>query len=302
MDLCHPRNPLAHTPRLRRRDLGTALAGSAAALALPTVLAGEPAAAAPPSDTVRLLSVVALQTGGLLAELIATFQAAHPYQVTVSFGEADDLYARARAGEADLVTTHLGVGALPDAVGDRTVRWPQLVLTTAHVFVAHRSDPAGIAGTADPVEAFRRIAMARAPFVRNDADVPAHVTDVLREAIGRPDETGWYLDTGLSGAAAAREAARLGGYTLWGLHPFLGLQQQEQLALRPVLYRDPIMHRAIASVVVNPGRGRRVNLPGALALQRFLTAPATQAQLLGFRHPLFDQPIFWPAAHHNDHG
>jgi hypothetical protein len=37
-------------------------------------------------------------------------------------------------------------------------------------------------------------------------------------------------------------------------------------------------------------------------LQRFLTSPATQAQILAFRRPAFDQPIFWPAAHHNDHG
>jgi tungstate transport system substrate-binding protein len=291
------------TPRLRRRDLGTALAGTAAAVALPaTILAGEPAAAHPPTGTVRWLSVVALQTGGLLADLVATFQASHPYQVAVSFGEADELYARARAGEADLVTTHQGVGALPDFVRDRAGQWPQLVLTTAHTFVAHTSDPAGIRAATDPVEAFARIAAARAPFVRNAADVPAHLTDVLLEATGRPDPTGWYVDAGLQGAAAAREAARLGGYTIWGLHPFLGLQQQEQLPLRPVLYRDPIMHRVIASVVVNPARGRPANRPGALALQRFLTAPATQARLLTFRHPALDQPIFWPAAHHNDHG
>lgn len=293
------------TPRLRRRDLGAALAGTTAAVVLPAVFHSEPAAAHPDhpdNGIVRLASVVALQTGGLLNQLIASFQAAHPYQVTVFFGETDDLYARARAGEADLVTTHLGVGALPDFVRDRAGRWPRLVLTTGHVFAAHTSDPAGIREATDPVDAFARIAAARAPFVRNDADVPAHVTDVLREAAGRPDETGWYLDTGLTGPAAAREAARLGGYTIWGLHPLLGLQQQEQLPLRPVLYPDSMMQRVVASVVVNPSHQRRVNVAGASALQEFLTAPATQARIRAFRHPALDQPIFWPAAHHNDHG
>jgi hypothetical protein len=96
-------------------------------------------------------------------------------------------------------------------------------------------------------------------------------------------------------------AAQLGGYTLWGLHPFLALQQQQPTGMRAVLFGDSLLQRGVASVVVQPGPERPVNIAGALALERFLLTPDTQGRIRRFRHPQFDLPIFWPAAHHNAH-
>ena len=39
---------------------------------------------------------------------------------------------------------------------------------------------------------------------------------------------------------------------------------------------------------------------GALALQEYLTQPATQAQIRSFRLPGIDEPVFWPAGNQND--
>jgi tungstate transport system substrate-binding protein len=289
--------------RLRRRELGLAVAGTAAA-ALPAGLTGEPAAAATGArhhgHTVRLATIPAVQTGGLLNQLLAGFQAQSSYQVVTSVGQVADLYQRARDGQADLVVSHLGVPELAELVDDGIGRWPRLVLGTAFAYVVPPADPAGVRTAAGAVDAFRRIAQAQAPFVVNDLDNPRFLTDTLWHAAGQPDREGWYLDLQVSGPAAVRAASQRGGYTLWGLHPFLALQEQQPTDMRAVPFDDPLLRRVVASVVVRPGRGRWVNAPGALALEEFLLTPRTQGEIHRFRHPRFPTvPIFAPAAHHN---
>jgi tungstate transport system substrate-binding protein len=283
---------------LRRRDLGLIAAGAAAAVALPAAVAPTPAAAHP-TGPVRFGTVGAVQTAGLLSQLVADFQAGSPHQVELSTGNTTDLYGRARAGELDLVATHLGVAELAEFVSDGAGRWPRIALATAFAFVAAPADPAGIRSAGDAVDAFERIAQTQSPFVVNNLDSPRSVTDILWQAAGQPDQGGWFLDPGLSGPAAVQAAAQLGGYTIWGLHPFLALQQQQPTGMQAVLFGDSLLQRAVATVVVRPGPGRRVNLPGALALEQFLLSPQTQGRIRRFRHPQFDLPIFWPAAHHN---
>ena len=302
----HVTRPPAPAPGLRRRDL-MAVAGVAAAAALPAVTAAAPAAAgttttaAPDLSTVRLGTVGATQTGGLLNQLLAGFQAQGPFQVAVTVGNAADLYGQARAGGLDIVTTHLGVNELADFVTDGVGRWPQAVLATAFAFIAPPGDPAGIRTAGDAVDAFGRIAQTASAFVVNDLGNPRFVIETLWHAAGEPDRTGWYIDNGLGGPAAVQAASQLGGYTLWGLHPFLAFQQQQPTGMRAVLFGDSLLQRVVAATVVRPGDGRMVNVPGANALQEYLLTPDTQGRIRRFRHPQFDLPIFWSAAHHNAH-
>jgi tungstate transport system substrate-binding protein len=288
---------------LTRRDLGLAVAGAAVAAVASPVLAGAAAETVATTsggkDTVRLGSVGATRTAGFLDGLIARFQDESPYQVVLTAANAADLYAQAREGLFDIVTTHLGVDALPEFVEDRVGRFPQVVFATVLAYVAAPADPAGILGASDAVDAFERIAETRSPFVVNNLDNPRFVSETLWHAAGQPDRTGWYLDNGLAAAAAVQAAAQRGGYTLWGLHAFLTLQQQNPVNMRAVLFGDSLLQQPVASVVVQPGKGRKVNLPGALALQRFLLTPEIQGEVRHFRHPQFALPVFWPVAHYN---
>jgi tungstate transport system substrate-binding protein len=289
---------------LTRRDLGLVLAGVAAAAVVPPVLAGTDAAATGETagggkDIVRLGTVVATRTAGFLDSLIARFQDQSPYQVVLTVGNAADLDAQAREGLLDILAIHFGVDELPALVQDRVGRWPQGVFATVTAYIAAPGDPAGILSASDAVDAFERIAQTRAPFVVNNLENPKVVAETLWQAAGQPDQTGWYIDNGLSGAAAVQAASQRGGYTLWGLHPFLTLQQQNPVNMRAVLFSDSLLQQPVVSVVVQPGKGRTVNLPGALALQQFLLTPQIQGVVRRFRHPQLALPIFWPIAHYN---
>lgn len=294
-------NPRSSLQRRNVLRVGPAILVAVLALLMPNVVSARQnagAATAAEDPPIRVLTVGAATTGGLLDQLVAGFEAQTGRDVTVAIG-GQNIFDQARAGQADLVLAHWGFTELENFVSEGSGRWPATVLSNTVVFLVPHNDPANVRGAADPVEALRRIAKRELPFVVNELGETRYISDALWNAIGRPDKGEWFLEPGLSGPAAVREAERRGGYTLWGLHPFLMLRQQQGSSLRPVIHNDSLMQRIIASVVViqPPDTG---NEAGALALEEYLTDPATQGQIRAFRLPEFSQPIFWPAANNND--
>lgn len=280
-----------------RRRAGVVAVTSVLVLALGANPAA-PGAGPVDEGTVRLLTIGATRTGGFLDGLVADFEAASGYDVVVT-NAGPDIFDQAGGGAADVVMVHLGFTPLQDFVSAGRGEWPATVFSNSVAFLVPPDDPAGVRDAADPVEAFARIAQQQEPFVVNDLGETRYITDTLRHAAGDPDPGEWLIDLGQSGVPAVREAERRGGYTLWGLHPFLQLRQQQGVELEPVLYDDSLLQRIIATVVVRRPPGR-VNREGARALQSHLTEPATQAAVRAFRLPGIDGPVFWPAANQND--
>ncbi|MGI8825064.1 MAG: hypothetical protein ACR2JC_05355 [Chloroflexota bacterium] len=174
-----------------------------------------------------------------------------------------------------------------------------MVLFNSIALIISTRDPAQVAQLADPLEAFRRIATTRSPFIVNGIPELVYLADILWNAAGRPNKAGWYSHPGLTKGAAMQAASARGGYSLWGVTPFLIAQKKSRWALRPVLYGEEMFHRIMVSVVVNPDRFPHANVKGALAFQRYLLEPATQERILDFRYPGIAQPLFWPAGRNN---
>ena len=70
--------------------------------------------------------------------------------------------------------------------------------------------------------------------------------------------------------------------------------------LEPLVVGDPLFQRIMVSIVVDSKKVPGVNADGARAFERYLLAPATQAQVRTFRYPDFDQQAWWPAGRHNN--
>ncbi|MQA83681.1 MAG: hypothetical protein GEV03_03355 [Streptosporangiales bacterium] len=279
------------------------LVAVAAGLVLNVTPATRDAEAAPPQQqpVVRLAAVNALQFGGLGNQLVADFEQRTGYRVTVFIGTAGEVFAQAGAGDADIVMTHWGFTELENFVSEGRGKWPKMIFSNSTgTFIIPPNDPAGVRDVTDPVQAFERIAESESPFVVNDIGQIRYTTDTLWNAAGRPDREGWYLDLGLSGPAAMQEAAGRGGYTIWGLQPFLGMQGSlpEPLPLEPVVFQDSMLQRSISSVVVNRPLSR--NVRGALAFERYLLELATQARIRAVSVPNVEGPVMWPAGNQND--
>lgn len=248
-------------------------------------------------STVRLAIVFTPEDSGLLGALLPEFEKQTGYSVHVE--SLDDVYSVAREGGADLVISHYGHHQIEDFLTEGLGLWPRPVFANQTSLIGVSSDPAGIRGLKDAVEAFRRIAVSRSPFIVNNGESEKYLGEVLWEAAGRPDQEGWYIDEGLQGRAVAEEADRLGGYTVWGLVPFLVFQGQTGIDLEALSVADPLLQRMMVSVVVNPDRIPGVNVGGARALERYLVSQPTQARIRAFRYPGFPHQMWWPAGRSN---
>jgi tungstate transport system substrate-binding protein len=246
----------------------------------------------PPVDTtvLRVASVPTAVEGDLLPALLRDF----PTRVELSAGP--DVYAAARAGRADLVVSHYGHHDCEQFVLDGLGEWPRTVFSNQMALVGPPADPARIRGLTDAAEAFERIAATKSPFVVNDLDGVRYLTEILWQCIGRPARDGWFIDQRHQRDDAMAVAARLGGYSLWGLTPFLRSHRQRPVPLEPLVLADPLLQRLLVAVVVRvPG----CNQDGARALQAHLLAPATQARIRATRYPT-DEHVCWvPAGRHN---
>jgi tungstate transport system substrate-binding protein len=249
------------------------------------------------TSLVRLSSVVTPQDGGLYDDLLPDFERETGYQVELTTGE--EVYGPARNGQADVVLSHFGHEDAQTFVQDGLGQWPQTVFFNQHTLLGPPSDPVRVQDLTDLVEAFRRIAQTRSPFVVNNTEGIKYLTDILWEAAGSPAKGEWYSDQGLRGQDAIAKAAQQGGYVLWGLTPFLRTQKQNKLELQPLVMNDPLLQRIMVTVAVNPNKVPGVNLTGAEAFQQYLLNPVTQARIRAFRLPGIDEQIWWPAGRNN---
>ena len=253
--------------------------------------------AQPNLTTVRVSTVMVPASSGLLTDLLSEFEKQSGYRVLVSVTN-QDIYNVARTGAADLVISHYGFPGVEQFVLDGLGQWPRPVFANQSVLLGPSGDPAQIRGMTDMVEAFRRIAETKSPFIlNNDPNVKA-LLDVVWEAAGRPDQGNWYSDAGLEGSEAVDSASNVGGYTVWGVDPYLQYRANHPLSLEILLSSDPFLQRMMASIVVTPKTSLNANVEGATALQQYLISPAAQARVRAYRYPGLPQQFWWPAAQH----
>jgi tungstate transport system substrate-binding protein len=254
---------------------------------------------APPADPelVRVLSVPTSVEGNVLPELIKEFLHQTPYRVQLT--ASPQLYGLAREGKADLLVSHYGHRDAEAFVLAGLGEWPRTIFSNQMALVGPPSDPARVRGLEDAGEAFRRIAETRSKFVLNDIDGVRYLASVLWNAAGCPDRAGWWIEPNASRGGAIMQASDLGGYSLWGLTPFLRLDSNAPVKLEPLVLADPLLHRMMVSIIVKPGGVRATNPAGAAALQRYLLEPKTQARIRTIRYPGRSVVTWVPAGRHN---
>lgn len=234
----------------------------------------------------------------VLRPLLPTFERETGIPASIVYTGRDP-FGVAREGKADLVIAHYGHEGVEPFVTSGLGLWPHAVFSNQIVLLGPPDDPAGVRGLTDASEAFRRIARAKARFVVNSSPGVKYVEDIVA-LTGEARSWESYTDTKLEGPQAALAAARLRGYVLWGLPPFLRFKRQGELKeLEPLVTAAPLFQRMMVSVVVNPAEVPAVNADAAKAFERFLLTPKTQAWVEAFRYPDFPHQAWWSAGRHN---
>lgn len=269
------------------------LAGLAAAAALIAV-AGAGAAGAPPTY-ITVASTTSTEQSGLFRHLLPRFKKATGIEVrvvAVGTGQALDI---GRRGDADVVFVHD-----PEAerrfveeghgVHHRPVMYNDFVL------IGPASDPAKIGGSGDVLEALRRIAAARAPFVSRGDKSGTHAAERRYWRAAGVDiaavKGSWYKETGSGMGPALNTASSLGAYLIADRGTWLSFKNRGELVV--LVEGDRRLFNQYGVMLVNPQKHPHVKAEFGRLFIRWLVSPEGQRAIADFA--IEGQPLFFPNA------
>lgn len=216
-------------------------------------------------------------------------------------GGTGQILELARRGDVDLTMTHDSAAeAALVAAGRVAERRP--FMRSEFVVAGPPSDPAGVAGTRDPVAALRRIAAAGATFVSRGDDSGTHHRElalwsaaaregddaaaaIVDSARADPD---WYVVAGVGMGDALRLASERRAYLLTEYTTFAVLRASLDLA--PLVRGDARLDNVYATALV-------VGSPHADAAATFaewLHGPTARATIADLRRDEAGRPLFEP--------
>lgn len=248
---------------------------------------------------ITVASTTSTEQSGLFDHLLPAFTKATGIEVrvvAVGTGQALKLGER---GDADVVFVHDTPSELK-FVADGWGVERQGVMYNDFVVVGPKADPAGVAGAADTIASFRRIADARAPFITRGDDSGTHKAE-LRFWLGAGIDpkaasagagTRWYTDIGGGMGPALNMAASTGAYTLADRGTWLNFQNRQDLAI--AVQGDKRLFNQYGVMLVNPARHPAVKADLGRSFMDWLVSPEGQGAIASYK--IGGEQLFFPDA------
>jgi tungstate transport system substrate-binding protein len=202
---------------------------------------------------ITVASTTSTENSGLFGELLPKFQEATGIEVrvvAVGTGQAIEL---ARKGDADVLFVHHKPSE-EQFVADGFGVERHEVMYNDFVIVGPASDPAGIKGDKDVVDAIKKIAAAEAPFASRGDDSGTHKAELAlwQEAgIDVADASGsWYRETGSGMGPTLNTAAGMDAYALTDRGTWLSFENPQNLEI--LVEGDARLFNQYGIILVNP--------------------------------------------------
>ena len=245
-------------------------------------------------QAVILSTTTSTQDSGLLDVLVPMFEKQTGATVKVISVGTGQALALAAKGEADVALVHA-----PDSekqyVADGLLLNRRLVMHNDFLIAGPADDPAKLKGIESAVEAMKRIAEAKVPFVSRGDNSGTHQLEkkLWAEAKMSPSGT-WYLSTGQGMGATLGIASEKKAYVLTDRATFLAFKKRVQLV--PLVERDRILLNIYSVLEPNAGKFPRVNVAGGKAFADFMVSKEVQEVIRTFGVDKFGEPLFFPDA------
>ncbi|MEJ1158068.1 substrate-binding domain-containing protein [Prosthecomicrobium sp. N25] len=259
-------------------------------------LAGLSAGPAGAQDKFILVqSTTSTENSGLFKHLLPIFTAKTGIEVRVvavgtgqaiknaANGDGDVLFVHAKADEEKFV-----------AEGGAVKRFD--VMYNDFVVVGPAADPAGIAGSKDVVEAFRRIAQAKASFASRADDSGTHKAelDIWKQAgvDVKAASGGWYRETGSGMGATLNTGVGMGAYVLADRASWAAFGNKG--TFKVAVEGDPKLFNQYGVMLVNPARHPRVKAGLGQQFIDWLLSKEGQAAIASYK--IGGEQLFYPNA------
>ena len=261
-------------------------------LALLLLATPAPLSAVAQERVITLSSTTSTEQSGLFGHILPLFREATGITVRVvalGTGQALDV---GRRGDADVVFVH-DRAAEERFVAEGFATRRQHVMFNDFVIIGPASDPARIAGSRDSVAALRRIAEARAPFVSRGDRSGTHAAELrLWQMAGMEPAGAWYRAVGQGMGPALNTAAAQNAYLLADRGTWLSFRNRQEL--RVLVEGDARLFNQYGVMLVNPTRHSHVKAADGQAFVDWITSPAGQAAIAGYR--INGEQLFFPNA------
>jgi tungstate transport system substrate-binding protein len=271
---------------LRRTILGLA-----AAILLPLQVAGTSAQ----DRSITVASTTSTEQSGLFEHLLPAFTAKTGIEVkvvAVGTGQALDI---GRRGDADVVFVHDRVAEDKFmSEGQGVKRFD--VMYNDFIIVGPRSDPAHIAGTKDVLDAFHKIATAKALFISRGDRSGTNAAELRywRDAGIDIEATkgDWYKEIGQGMGPTLNTAVALNAYTLADRGTWLSFKNRGDLAI--LIEGDRRLFNQYGVMLVNPEKHPNVKVAEGRAFVDWLISPEGQAAIGAYK--INGEQLFFPNA------
>jgi tungstate transport system substrate-binding protein len=250
----------------------------------------------PANPEVILATTTSTADTGLLDVLGPMFKEKTGYAIkpiAVGSGAAKAMGDR---GEADVMLLHAPDYEL-DSVNSGNGINRTLVMHNDFVIVGPPADPVKINGMPSSVEAFKKIASAKALVLSRGTNSGTDLAEskIWKAAGIDPVGQSWYIQSGQGMGASLLVASEKGAYCLADRGTYL--KNQKTVTLNILVQGDKAYLLNVYHVLqVNPQKFPKVNADGARAFVNFLVSPETQKFISTFGVDKYGQPLFFPDA------
>ena len=254
----------------------------------------------PANPEIILSSTTSTRDSGLMDVLIPIFQAKTGYVVKPVYVGSGAAIALGQAGNADVMLVHSPAAEVTFMQGGYGI-YRRLVMHNDFIIMGSPADPAGIKGTANPVDALKKIAASGAKFYSRGDNSG---TDAMDKSLfakagvtvkdGASTNPSWYIEGGAGTGMLdlLRVASEKGGYILTDRSTYVA--NQKVLTLDIMVQGDPSLLNVYHVIQVNPAVFPKVNAAGAQAFSDFMIDPATQKIISQYGIAQYGQELFFP--------
>ncbi len=241
---------------------------------------------------IKCASTTSTQNSGLFEYLLPEFEKDTGIKVDVIAVGTGAALELGRRGDVDVVFVH----AKEDELRMLKDGWfvnRHDVMYNDFVIVGTPDDPASVHKATSAVDAFKRIASAKARFISRGDNSGTNKKEVkIWRASGiNPKGQKWYLEVGQGMAKTLRIASNMNAYTLTDRGTYLSLVDRESLGMKILFEGDPMLFNQYGVMAVNPERHRHVRFKEAMKFINWLVSERGQKVIASFRdrrgHQLF---------------
>ncbi|WP_263588481.1 substrate-binding domain-containing protein [Sphingopyxis sp. GC21] len=245
-------------------------------------------------NEVILLTTTTTQDSGILRHLTDAFACKSGLTVKTIVAGSGDVLKQGARGEGDVLLTH-SPQAEQNWMAQGNGLSRRLVMYNDFVIIGPQGDPAKVKGL-KPVDAFKRLAAAKAIFVSRGDQSGTHTRELglWKQAGIAPKGQSWYRETGQGQGQTMDVASQLQGYAFTDRGTYL--VHAQRIGLPILVENDPSLYNIYHVMPVNPAKFPLVNVTGGRTFADWLVSPEGQKIIAEFGKEKYGRSLFTPAA------